>query len=157
MPESTKDNEDTKKRIQAILDGLDIKKFPNIGSLSYEERLPLIDKIQGLMVKYDHTGIKVITMYEDALAKYGNHFNTAYMAKMNRMVLNYKISYMKNNVDKRKFPHVTSLKPEIAVELTDNMSKEQPGVNITKQLIILEKKLKKEYAERNSLFARKGL
>ncbi len=155
MIEPAKDTDQidiAKKKIELVMEGLDVKQFPNICSLSHEERLPLIDKIQESMVKYDYTAIKMITIYEDALAKYGNHFNTAYMAKMNRMVSNYKISYMKNYLNKRKFPHVTSLKPEIAVELTDEMNKDYPDTHITKRLKILEKKLKEEYEERNSLF-----
>lgn len=132
------------KAIHLILDNLYEKEFPNITSLSYEERLPLIDKIQEKMTKYDYTGIKIITMYEEVLAKHGNHFKKSYMLEKNKIVLDYKLNYMINNINKIQFPYVTSLEPEKIVELTDNMSKEYPEIKITQKLIILEKKLKKE-------------
>lgn len=69
------------------------------------------------------------------------HMNKQERAELERKVLNYKIEYMKYNVNKDKFPLVMSLPPEIVVKLTNDIGKEHPKMHITKILGILEKKL----------------
>lgn len=61
--------------------------------------------------------------------------------RMEKIVLNYKIGYMKYNVDKLKFPMVTSLPPEIAVKMTDAIGNRHPRMGIERILTILEKDL----------------
>ena len=60
-----------------------------------------------------------------------------------RIVLAYQINYMKYNVDKSKFPLVTSLPPEVAVELTNKIGEKHPKMLIKRILTILEKDLSK--------------
>lgn len=72
------------------------------------------------------------------------HLNKTERAEQARIVLAYQINYMKYNVDKSKFPLVTSLPPEVAVELTRKIGDAHPKMKIKRILTILEKDLSKK-------------
>ncbi len=71
------------------------------------------------------------------------HMDRTERAEQERIVLDYQINYIKYNVDKKKFPLVTSLPPETVIKLVNKIGDEHPKMLIKKLLTILEKDLSK--------------
>lgn len=62
--------------------------------------------------------------------------------ELEKAVQNYKLAYLKNNVDSEKFPRVKSLPLDLVVKLIDSLGDEYPDMHVEDLLVILEEELK---------------